>query len=188
MYIWILGVVVFFSLSSSPISEYYFFNIEIIFIFIVSSYFYLVLKTSRVAALVALFLLLAIALKNAHFLITQDYYHKGYQEKKEVVNFIKWDAYLKGLPCVGISYFTTPGENVGFRYFLYLNNIHTIQPSKDVPVYTIVIPEELSKDVKVKFAHIGVILPTFLPSKEQLERICSKPNTNLTDPMFGFVK
>lgn len=187
-YVWILGVVLFFSISKSPISEYYFFNIEIIFILIISAYLYLLSKKSKVATILIVLFLSAVAIKNAHFLINQNYYHKGYKEKKGVVSFIKQEALQNGYPCVGISYITTPGENVGFRYLFYLNNIHLVHPSKEVPVYNIVIPEELSNEVQVKFAHIGLILPSEIPTKDVLNKTCSGPNTNLTDPMFGYVE
>ena len=104
-----------------------------------------------------------------------------------MVDFIKQDAIKNGFPCVGITYITSPGENVGFRYFFYLENMHLVHPSLDVPVYNIVIPDELSSEVKLKFAHIGLIPPTKVPSKEIIEKTCKGPNTNLTDPMFGFV-
>lgn len=187
-YIWILGVVLFFSISQSPVSEYYFFNIEIIFIFIISAYVYLLSKKLKVGTILVVLFLSVVAIKNAHFLINQNYYHKGYKEKKAVVEFIKEDAYQKGFPCMGITYITTPGENVGFRYFFYLQNLHLVHPSTEVPVYNIVIPEELSNEVHLKFAHIGLILPSEIPSKEIINKSCSGPNTNLTDPMFGFVR
>ncbi len=130
-----------------------------------------------------------ICLKNAYFYVTQDIYHKGYLERKAIVETIKKDMSNKNYLCAGITYITSPGENVGFRYLFYLNNIHLTHPTLSVPVYNIVIPDELSqKEVKQKFGHIGIILPEGNYSKDYLQKVCSIEDTNLTDSVFGFVK
>ncbi len=189
LYAWIFGVILFFFLSSSPISEYYFINIHVIFIAIISLLLYLLFRSSLLGK-VAVFLLLSLLLiKNVNFLITQDFYHKGYLEKKKVVEFISEDAQRKGYPCIGISYITSPGENVGFRYLLYLKKLHLVHPSLNVPVYNIVIPDELAlEEVKQKFGHIGIIPPVNIPAKEVIQTSCKIPNTNITDSMFGYVE
>lgn len=187
--IWIAGVVVFFGFSASPISEYYFSNIGIIFLCLASLILYLTFKSSRLGKAFVVILLILIPIKNGYFMITNDYYNKGYVEKKAVVNFIKADSENRGFPCIGISYITATGENVGFRYFFYLNNMHLVHPSFDIPVYNIVIPDELSTgEVKQKFGHIGIIPPTTLPSKETIQKSCQTPDTNLTDSLFGYVE
>lgn len=179
---WLAGAVVFFAFSSSLISEYYFYSIEIIFIGIVS------LTLSRLTRVLTLIILSLILIKNVFYFVSIDIYHKGYVERKAVANYISQDAKNKNYPCVGISYITTPGENVGFRYFFYLNSLRLVHPSLDIPVYNIVIPDELSNEPKKKFGHIGVIPPTYIPPKETIEKSCQSPNTNLTDPMFGYVQ
>ncbi|MBI4038753.1 glycosyltransferase family 39 protein [Candidatus Daviesbacteria bacterium] len=187
-YFWALGVIIFFTLSSSTISEYYFANITVIFIVIVSFLLYLLFKFSFWGKLITLVILAFILIKNTFFLITQDFYHKGYVEKKSVVEYIKKNSKELGYPCVGINYITNPGENVGFRYLFYLKNVYLTHPSLNVPVYNIVIPEELSKEVKVKFGHIGLILPSQIPPKDTIEKGCQTPNTNLEDPMPLYVE
>lgn len=186
--IWITGVIIFFGFSSSPISEYYFSSINIIIIVITSLIFYLIFKSSILGKVLIIGILLLITIKNGYFLVTQNYYNKGYAERKSIVNYIKTDAEKNNYPCIGISYITTPGENVGFRYFFYLNKMHLVHPSIYVPVYNIVIPDELSLDeVKQKFGHIGIIPPTTIPSKDKVDGSCQTPDTNLTDSMFGYV-
>lgn len=185
---WLVGVITFFSLSSSLISEYYFYNIQIIFTLLVTLTFYLIFKSSNFGKVLTITLLSLILIKNLYFFTTHDIYHKGYKERKGVADFISENSKQKGYPCVGISYITTPGENVGFRYFFYLDNLHLVHPSKDIPVYNIVIPDELSKEVKLKFGHIGVIPPTAIPSNETIQKSCQTPNTNLTDPMLGYTE
>lgn len=182
-----LGVILFFTLTSSLVSEYYIYSLEIIFVAILSlllSYFLQKSKTWKIIALVFLVFFLG---RNIYFFTNSYTYKKGYLERKNVVEFITKDAGEKGYPCIGISYITTAGENTGFRYFFYLKNTHLVHPSLDVPVYNIVIPDELSPEVIKKFEHIGIIPPTTIPSKEIIEKTCSGPNTNLTDPLFGYV-
>ncbi len=188
LYVWFVGVIVFFSLSSSPISEYYFTNLSVIFITIVSLIFSLIFKSSHIGKILILIILSIVLFKNAYFLINQSYYNKGYIERKNLVEFVKQDAKMKGFPCMGISYITALGENVGFRYFFYLSKIHLVHPSFDIPVYNIVIPFELSKEVEKKIGHIGLILPDKIPPQETIKKSCQTPDTNLTDPVLGYVE
>lgn len=187
--VWVFGVVLFFSISKSPISEYYFYNIEIIFLSIASLLLYSLFKKSPVGKLFVLILLTSLAIKNAQYLITQDYYHKGYVEKKGVVDYIVNDAKSKSFPCFSINYITSIGENVGFRYFFFLKNAKLAVAGRGSPVYSIVIPDEYAlNEVEVRFGHIGVITPKEIPSKQLVTEACSGQNTNLTDPMFGYVE
>lgn len=189
LYVWILSVILFFSISSSPISEYYFNNIEVIFLGIVSILLFYLYKSSIYGKIFTLSLLGVIVFKNAFFLITHDTYHKGYIEKKAVVNYIINDAKSKNFPCFSINYITSPGENVGFRYFFFLKNAHIAVAGRGSPVYNIVIPDEYAiGEVKVKFGHIGIIPPTEILPKDLMTVACSGQNTNLTDPMFGYVE
>lgn len=187
LYIWVTGVIAFFSLSSSPISEYYFANINLIFLIIVSLLFYLLYNHSKAGKFLIISILGLIAIKNGFFMVTQNYYNKGYLEKKALVAYITKDMQEKGYPCVGVSYITTLGENTGFRYLFYINDIHLIHPSLKAPVYNIFIPEEFSPNkTKQKFGHIAVTPPVNIPSKEIIQKSCQTPNTNLTDPMLGY--
>ena len=181
IYTWVVAIVLFFSATRTPISEYYFANLEIIFLTIVSLLFAYLMK-SKWGLYLTYFLFGIILIKNLFFFVTWKPYLIGYKDRKAVVTYIAGDLKSKGFPCIGITYITKPGENVGFRYFLYLENIHMVHPSLEVPVYNIVIPDELSlSEVKQKFGHIGVIPPTNIPSKETIEKSCQTPNTNLTD-------
>ncbi|MDO8573671.1 MAG: glycosyltransferase family 39 protein [Candidatus Daviesbacteria bacterium] len=184
---WIFGIIAFFTFSSSLISEYYFYNLGIIFFALTGLTFYFIYESSKLGKILVIMFLTLLTIKSIYFYTTSYIYHKGYLEKKAVVDFIQQDANKMGFPCVGISYITTPGENAGFRYLFYLNKAHLVHPSLDIPVYNIVIPEELSKEVTQKFGHIGVIPPTTIPSKEIIEKSCQTPDTNLTDSMFGYV-
>lgn len=188
-YGWIGSVFLYYTLSSVIISEYYFANIEIIFLAITAIGLYMLLGLGRKWRLVVLLLLGVILAKNAYYQITRDYYEAGYNQRKAVAEFITKDSMEKGFPCVAVSYITNPGESVGFRYFFFLNNLHVEQPKSGAPVYTIVFPSELVVDaLAAKYGQIGVIRPERVGTKDQVSVACSGENSNLTDPMFGFTK
>lgn len=183
----LVGVIGFFSFTSSLVSEYYLYSVEILFVGLLSLTFSILFK-GRIGKTLVILLLAILFIKNFYHFINDYIYKKGYEERKEVVEFITTDSKQKGFPCIGISYITAPGENTGFRYFFYLKNQHLIHPSKEVPVYNIVIPDELSSSVTKKFGHIGVIPPDKFPKKELVDKSCQTPNTNLTDSMFGYTE
>ncbi len=185
----IVGVISFFSLSTSPISEYYFYSLEIIPVAICVLFVaYLYEKRHlKVFIFIGMVLLLIRNLYLGHLVHIERHYAKGYVEKKSVVEYITMNAKNSGLPCFGISYITSIGENSGFRYFFYLKKAHTVKPLPDIPTYSIVIPNELSYEVKAKFGHIGVITPKTIPDGSTLDKICQAENTNLTYPVFGYV-
>lgn len=186
---WIFGVIIYFTFSSILSSEYYFANLEIIFMLIVSLLLFAVFRSSVILKYLVILLLGFLLIRNLFLYLTIEPYHVGYAERKKVAEYITRDSKEKSFPCVAINYITLPGENVGFRYFFYINNLKLAPPSDKVPVYSIVFPYEWSKnEVKAVFGHMGVIPPAKIPPKKDLEYDCSGQNTNLTDPMFGYVE
>lgn len=188
IFTWIAAIILFFSISRTPISEYYFANIDALLLIIVSLFIYLVIKLFKPGLIIVIIVLALILIKNLVFFVQNQPYQIGYFDRKAIVAFIAKDAKNHNFPCIGITYISKPGDNFGFRYFFYLSKLHLVHPSLDVPVYNIVVPEELSEDVKEKFGHIGIIPPTHIPSKEKIEKSCQQLNSNLEDPMLGFVK
>lgn len=189
LFIWIAGIIFYFSVSSTLVSEYYFANLEVIFLTLASLLLYTVFKSSVWGRYLILLLLSGLLVKNIYFYLTNEPFHIGYVEKKGITQFIISDSKKKNFPCVAINYITPPGENVGFRYLFYINNLKLAPPSDKVPVYSIVFPYEWSKnEVKAVFGHMGVISPAKIPTRKNLEYHCSGANTNLTDPMFGYVE
>jgi len=189
-YIWIAGIFLYYTFSSVIISEYYFTNVEIIFLTIISLFFYLLYQTGQIGKKLIILVFAFLFIKNISYLIKGDYYYaKGYKERKAVIEFIAGDARNKNFPCVAISFITSPGENVGFRYFIWLNKLRLSTPQKNVPIYTIVLPAELSqKSIAKSFGHIGVILPQSIPEEQAIKSACSGDDINLTEPMLGFTK
>lgn len=185
-FVWFLGIVLFYTFTSAPISEYYFKNIEIITFAFASLLFYTLYKSSSLGKSLLLAILAILLVRNSVFLI-KDYRpsFKDYAQKKAVVNFIAEDAKKNGFPCIGLSYMTHPGQDVGFRYLFWLKNMHVNMPNRDLPIYTITIPYGPSQP---RFGLIGVITPQNIPSKEVMENACRGENENLTYPLFGFTK
>ena len=187
---WVMSVVAFFSLSSKIISEYYFANLELIFLAIIILSFTALIDSPGFGSVIAFILLTFLIGKNLYFFIFKGHYNQmGYLERKQTVEYIAKDASLRGYPCVSISYLTTPGNDLGFRYFFYLQKIHVNQPKSQSPNYTIVLPWSLSTEsAKVRFGPIGVIDPDKSYTKDEVSKSCSGQNSNLTDPLFGYVE
>lgn len=189
LYAWITGVIFFYTFSSTIISEYYFSNVEVIFLGFISLSLYILFQSSTKGKYLVTILFFIILTKNIIYSITENYYHKGYIERKSATEYIKKDSEKKNFPCISVSYITTPGENVGFRYLFWLNNLHVNQPKSGSPVYTIVLPDELAQGKKEQiFGHIKIIPPEQIPSREQIDISCSGQNSNLTDSLFGFTE
>lgn len=189
LFFWVAGVIVFYTFSSTIISEYYFTNLEVIFMMIVSLSLAKLLNQGKWWQVILIILLVGLLIKNIYFFVNQSFYKKGYLERKEAASFISNHAKEQGFPCVAVSYITKPGGNVGFRYFFYLNKLHVNQPWSGSPVYTIVNPPELAEGKKERlFGQIKVIPPEKVSSKEEIAKSCSGENSNLTDSLFGFTK
>lgn len=189
LFTWIAGVFIFYTFSSTIISEYYLSNIEIIYLAIFSFLLYILLNLSKYGKALVFTLLFLILIKNVHFLVTQTYYHKGYLEKKAVAQYIAEEAKNNTFPCIAVSYITAPGEDRGFRYFFYLNNLHVNEPKSGSPVYTIILPDELARGQNEKyFGHIKIIPPEKFGTKEEIAKSCSGANSNLTDPLLGYTE
>lgn len=186
---WLLGVIFFYSFTSSPLSEYYLANLDVLFIATVSTLIYIIYTKKTIGTVLILVLFLIILGKNTYFYINEKKYERGYKERKAVASFITSDSRIKGYPCISVSYVTSPGENVGFRYFFWQNKLHVNQPASGSPVYTIVTPIELvTDDIKHRFGQIGIIPPTKVGSSDEIATTCMGDNANLTDPMLGFTK
>lgn len=187
LFFWIGGVVLFFTFSTSLVTELYLSNLDTIFLLVTTLWIFVLYRLKNLGKLLTVVILTIILVKNFIFYTTTDIYHKGYKEKKAVVAYIANHAKENNFPCVAISYLTTPGENVGFRYFYWLSNLYVNPPGRGGPIYTIVIPDELSKDsIRAKYGHIGIIPPQDIPSKDEMELFCKGPNPNLVEPMFLF--
>ncbi len=189
-FVWLVSMVGFFSISTKLVSEYYFSNLNILY---VSSFVLLLswlISYSKKTKLLSIGIMLVILVRSLSYMILNNEHNgMGYQERKMIASFITSDSRSKGWPCVSVSYITKPGENVGFRYFFYLNKLHVNQPISGSPNYTIVIPQGLAPDdIDQSFGAVGVITPSGEYDLGKVKYSCSGQNSNLTDPLFGYVK
>lgn len=184
-YAWIFSVIGFFSLSSKESSEYYFTSTQTIFL-ILSVYLLAWVSTAKkIGKIITALILACVLIYSANDLLNQKVNNKGYLQKKSVAEFIKKDSSEKDFPCISITYITTPGEDTGFRYLYWLNNLKLEEPKSGIANYTVVIPYNLSlESVGKTFGIIGVILPQ---SGYNLEAgTCSGEDFNLTEPLWGY--
>lgn len=192
LYIWIFSVIIFFTFSSKIISEYYFAIISTAVLIFFIMGLALIYKSSTVGkSIVAVFSAFLLVRSIVFILDTEHsgYSHKGYLERKAVVDFIARDAQIKSFPCVAVSYIASPGEDFGFRYLFYLKNLHVNQSRSGSPDYTIVSPVDLVSDQEVKsFGALGVILPKGDYNLREIAQSCAGGNSNLTDPLFGYTQ
>ena len=139
--------------------------------------------------ILAILLISAFCIININRVLTVPINQSGYLQRKAVIDFINKDAKAHDFPCVAISYITSPGNDLGYRYFIYLDSLHANQPKSGSPVYTIVFPQSLVSRLDDSFGAIGLVLPNYKQYNElQVSQSCSGENQNLTDPMFGFTK
>lgn len=190
LYIWIFGMIAFFSLSSKIITEYYFTNINIVLLAFIIFFFSYICKIRIIGKILVILIITLLAFRGIIFMIRDyPYNHLGYQERKKVAQFIETDAGTKNYPCVAISYISLPGQSFGFRYLFYLSGLKVKKPNGGAPIYSIVIPESLVKDKPlVRFGAFGVLVEQPKNDINQIEKSCQGEDTNLTDPVFGYTE
>ncbi|KKU29354.1 MAG: hypothetical protein UX80_C0005G0049 [Candidatus Amesbacteria bacterium GW2011_GWA2_47_11b] len=180
---WILLYIFFFTLHPILLSEYYLNGLNIIWLVAMA------LIVTRLSRLRTTTLLIAFLGLNLFLFLSSKGDGNGYVERKNVVAYIVADAKRQDFPCIAISYMTSPGRELGYRYFFWLKNLHVNNPDSGSPVYTIVFPHTRAGRLDATFGGLGVVLPDqnrYFP--DQVKQSCSGANSNLTDPMFGFTK
>lgn len=166
--------------SSRPISQYYFNSLIIISLLLFS----LILKDfyEKQPEITITLLTLFTAL-NLYYLISKPANPFGYLVKKGIIEFIKKDSQEHSLPCVGISFITDRGRDVGFRYLFWWKNLRAVYQSQDVPTYQIIIPPDgILTGVDKEFGKIGVNLPK--DYKTLNPGYCQNPDSQF-DPIWG---
>jgi 4-amino-4-deoxy-L-arabinose transferase-like glycosyltransferase len=182
--IWMGLYISFFTLSPLNLSEYYLNGMNIFWL-IIAAVFMDGILPRQITVLLIGFLLFY----NLNTLLTSPVNASGYIQKKAIIGFVREDAAARGYPCVAFSYITDPGYQFGYRYFIYLEGLKTAAPSSGAPVYTIVFPHSLVNGIDKSFGALGLILPDYQRYDSGTVKLaCSGPDSNLTDPMFGFTK
>lgn len=135
---WIVLIICTQFLSRHAISDYYFNNLVILSLAIISLFLAEITKKDKSKILIITSLLL-FAFYNLSLLLKESFSDR-YLEKKKLVQDIKEDASRRNFQCVGINYVADLGTGVGFRYLLWYFGLKTVKPAKNIPVYNIYIP------------------------------------------------
>jgi hypothetical protein len=189
LFLWSLVIVIFFSVYTKPVSEYYLFGTLVVWITIISLAVFQLIKSKKYKLIGFLFLAIFTALNFNNFFKYTDA-REGYRFRKALVSEIKTDSLKHGYPCIAISYITKPGYDLGYRYLFWLENMHVNRPSSGRPVYTIVFPlDDVLFPADKTFGSLGLIYPDYKRyTKDVVEQSCSGGNSNLTDPLFGYTE
>lgn len=181
MFGWLAIYVVFFTVNSINLSEYYLNGMNVIWITIMA-----VFLSQKFWGYL---LLVVISALNLFSYITGSINRSGYLERKALVDFIKSDSQDQHYPCVSVSYITSPGNNLGYRYLFWLVKLPVNQPKSGGPVYSIVFPHSMVNKIDKSFGALGLILPEYKKyTDEGVKVACSGPDSNLIDPMGGYTQ
>ena len=180
---WSVIYILFFSLYSKTLSEYYLNGIMVLALVVLSVFIGYLLDNAR-RKWMGYFILIAFLIINIYRLSL----FGGstiYTDKLAIVEHIEEHSQMQGYECVAVSYLTDPGYELGYRYFYWFEGLKLNHISDHVPVYSIVFPQKPYFETDADFGAIGLIYPD--PSiKDNI--ICEDENTNLTDPMFGYTE
>ncbi len=183
--LWQAMYILFFTLNAINLSEYYLNGMNVVWVVCLSLVTSFLLRDKRRLVLTALAVFI---LLNIYRLTSISVNHSGYVERTAIIKEITMDAKLHGYPCVAISYITSPGNDLGYRYLIYREGLHANQSKSGSPVYSIVFPLSKVDRIDKSFGALGLIYPDYARyTKEEIARSCSGENANLTDPVFGFV-
>ncbi len=184
--VWLVFYITFFTFNSINLSEYYLNGMNVVWISLFALAIGQLLKHKKLK-IVGFAILAIFAYANLSTFLQKDTNESGYLQRKAIADYIAKDSREHGYPCVSVSYITTPGNNLGYRMFFYLNNLHVNLPKSESPVYTIVFPHSMVDHIDKSFGALGLVLPDYgRYNEEQIKVSCSGENTNLTEPMFGF--
>lgn len=181
--VWFGLILVFFSVSKLNLSEYYLHGLNIVWIMTFGIVLAMLPKKIIVAVLAIVVTI------NLFRLLTFTPNHSGYIEKKNITAMIAKDARQHNYPCVAVSYITDPGNNLGYRYFFYLLNLHVNLPASKSPVYSVVFPQSIVDHLDYSAGAIGLIFPDYSRyTSAAVQQSCLGADENIVGPMFGFSK
>ena len=136
--LWILLIIATQFISKRAISDYYFNNLTVVSLAIISLFLAEVSTVKRSGILIGLSLVV-FGFYNLHLLLVENQ-NDGYLYKEKLVRDIRENATKRDYECIGVNYVADFGSGVGFRYLLWYLNLKTVKPASDIPVYDIYIP------------------------------------------------
>jgi hypothetical protein len=186
MIVWQILFVLFFTFNSINTSEYYLNGMNVIWILISALAIGNLFEKNKYLGTV---FILAIICINVYAYTRYVVNDSGYIQRKAIAKFIAEDAKKHGYPCVSVSYITTPGNNLGYRYFYFLEKLHVNLPKSESPVYTIVFPHSMVDRIDKSFGALGLVLPDYARyNQKDVDQSCMGEDANIAEPMFGFTK
>lgn len=189
IWVWIVVYILFFSVNSISVSEYYLngmYSLWIAIFSIIVSYLY---HKKGLLRLLGVLMLISVVLINFIGYSRHPVNESGYVERKAIIQEIKRDSMLRGYDCVSLSFITSPGSNLGYRYFTWLEGLKTKPVSENVPVYTIVYPHSLVDEIDKDIGALGLIYPDYERYNDQrIAESCEGENFNTSEPLFGYTK
>lgn len=187
MMFWQALYIVFFTLNSINISEYYLNGMNVVWIGTASiALGYAIKKGYMRYVMFLVFIVIALNLRSFSLYYTNG---NGYMEKKALVTFIKKDAEARGYPCVAITYIAAPGYEFGFRYWFWIKGLKIKENLSGAPIYNIVFPLSYVDKFDQRFGGLGLVLPDYKSyTSKSVERACLGDDVNLTQPMFGYTQ
>ena len=166
--------------SKRDISEYYFNNLIVVSLLLISCFLTALIKNKSLLRPLVFILLILFLVQNLHALIQTKSAGDGYVQKRKVTQLIQQDVLNNGYPCIGINYIASFGKRVGFRYLSWQHGLNVVAGSTSVPVYNIVIPpQSLPREIKID--GIGLIIPQ--QNSYVDHNACNDPNNQLQPPL-----
>lgn len=185
---WMLFYILFFTLNAINVSEYYLNGMNVIWIMILAVLISEMIKSKTFWYFGYLLLIIFIIINIQRF-FSREVNKSGYIERRSIVKFIKEDAIKHDYPCVSVSYITSVGNDLGYRYFFWLEDMRVEQSKSGAPVYSIVYPLSKVSGVDKTFGVLGLVLPDYSRyNQSEVDFSCSGGNSNLTDPLFGYTE
>lgn len=170
-------------LSKRIVSEYYFSNIVLVWILVLS----LALGEIK-SKLVLSFLTISYFIINLWWLLTKSEMDHSYYYRDKLVKAIKVDVIKNKYACVAVNFIADPGFSWGFRYLWWYNKITVVKSNTpNIPIYNVFVPAPLGdKDKAQYFGRFGLVRPD---NKEYLinPADCQKAEYQL-EPMLGYVE
>lgn len=183
---WQVLYISFFTLNSVNVSEYYLNGMNVVWILLFSVMISSLLNYKKLKWF-GRFIILLLLISNLWGFLEYKSSGTNYLERRALVKEIKDDAKTNNFSCVSVSYITSPGNELGYRYLFWLEGMHVNNPDSLSPVYTVVFPHSKVDRIDKSFGALGLIYPDYKKYQPKLvEKSCSGANSNITDPMFGF--
>jgi hypothetical protein len=181
---WILLYIIFFSLYSKQVSEYYLNGLIIIYILLPAL---LLTKLHKsFSKKIVYFLITLFFLVNVYTLSKTPAFDNGYLYKTALVKEIKKDAELNNYPCIAVSYITDRGYELGYRYLYWIEELKVNKPQEGIPVYSIVYPLKPVFKEDFGVGGLGLIYPDYNRyNKDDIKNNCAGKDQNITDPFWG---